>query len=86
MTNQTAISADKSLSENEKIGMGVGISLGIVMLIGCCYFCCLFRFRSKEIEKIERENIERLPSQRRQPRGADHLEIRTPRARGESKV
>ena len=86
MTNQTAISADKSLSENDKIGMGVGISLGIVMLIGCCYFCCLFRFRSKEIEKIERENIERLPSQRRQPRGADHLEIRTPRARGESKV
>ncbi len=86
MTNQTAISADKSLSENEKIGMGVGISLGIVMLIGCCYFCCLFRFRSKEIEKIERENIERLPSQRRQPGGDSHLEIRTPRARGESKV
>ncbi len=86
MTNQTAISADKSLSENEKIGMGVGISLGIVMLIGCCYFCCLFRFRSKEIEKIERENIERLPSQRRQQGGDSHLEIRTPRARGESKV
>ena len=88
MTNQTAISADKSLSENDKIGMGVGISLGIVMLIGCCYFCCLFRFRSKETEKIEKENIERLPSQiqRRQPRGASHLEIRTPRARGESKV
>jgi hypothetical protein len=86
MTNQTAISADKSLSENDKIGMGVGISLGIVMLIGCCYFCCLFRFRSKEIEKIEKENIERLPSQRRQPGGDSHLEIRTPRARGESKV
>ena len=83
MTNQTAISADKSLSENDKIGIGVGIGLNIVMLIGCYYFFCIFRFRSKETE-----NIERLPSQiqRRQPRGGDHLEIRTPRARGESKV
>jgi len=86
MTNQTAISAEKNLSENDKIGMGVSISLAILLLIGVCYFGCVFRFRSKEIENIKRENVDRRPSliEHSKSRRPSKLEIRTPK--GESKV
>jgi hypothetical protein len=94
ITNVTAVNAvDKSLAPAEKIGMGVGISIAIIMLLGCCYYMCIIGRRPKEIEKLERRpsQVERRPSQveRRPSRRGSQLEIRaptTPRATGESKV
>jgi hypothetical protein len=65
-TTITATNADKSLGPAEKIGMGVGISLSIILLLGCCYFACVYSRRSKETEKIHRRpsQVERRPSRR----------------------
>jgi hypothetical protein len=83
-TNTTigATSADKSLSPTEKIGMGVGISIAILLLVGCCYFGCVYSRRPKETEKIDRlpSQVQRRPSQvqaeRRPSRRGSQLELR----------
>lgn len=93
ITNVTATSktVDKSLTEGDKIGMGIGIGLSIIIFIGCCYFGCIINRRpkkSKEIENIERRpsQIERRPSQR-SLRDTSKLEIRAPTTpRADSKV
>jgi uncharacterized protein YlxW (UPF0749 family) len=102
-TNITATSktVDKGLTEGDKIGVGIGISITILLSVGCCYFACVYNRRSKETEKIDRRpsQVQRRPSQvqaqvqaelqaERRPsrRGTSHLEIRTPRASAESKV
>ena len=93
ITNVTATSktVDKSLTEGDKIGMGIGIGLSIIIFIGCCYFGCIITRRpkkSKETENIERRpsQIERRPSQR-PSRSASKLEIRAPTTpRADSKV
>jgi len=69
--------------------MGVGISLAILLLVGCCYFGCVYSRRPKETEKIEniqRENVDRRPSliEHSKSRRPSKLEIRTPK--GDSKV
>ena len=89
ITNVTATSktVDKSLTEGDKIGMGIGIGLSIIILIGCCYFGCIINRRPKKSK--ETENIERRPSQieRRPSRSASKLEIRAPTTpRADSKV
>ena len=93
ITNVTATSktVDKSLTEGDKIGMGIGIGLSIIIFIGCCYFGCIITRRpkkSKETENIERRpsQIERRPSQR-SLRDTSKLEIRAPTTpRADSKV
>ena len=93
ITNVTATSktVDKSLTEGDKIGMGIGIGLSIIIFIGCCYFGCIITRRpkkSKETENIERRpsQIERRPSQR-PSRTSSKLEIRAPTTpRADSKV
>ena len=92
-TNVTATSktVDKGLTEEDKIGMGIGIGLSIIIFIGCCYFGCIITRRpkkSKETENIERRpsQIERRPSQR-SLRDTSKLEIRAPTTpRADSKV
>ena len=89
ITNVTATSktVDKSLTEGDKIGMGIGIGLSIIIFIGCCYFGCIITRRPKKSK--ETENIERRPSQieRRPSRSASKLEIRAPTTpRADSKV
>ena len=87
----TSKTVDKSLTEGDKIGMGIGIGLSIIILIGCCYFGCIINRRhkkSKETENIERRpsQIERRPSQR-PSRTSSKLEIRAPTTpRADSKV
>jgi hypothetical protein len=64
--------------------MGVGISLAIILLLGCCYYICVFGRRPKEVEKVERRpsQAERRPSRR-----GSQLELRAPTTpRAESKV
>ena len=88
-TNVTATSktVDKGLTEEDKIGMGIGISIAIIIFIGCCYFGCIITRRPKKSEEIFK--LERRPSQaeRRPSRSASKLEIRAPTTpRAESKV
>jgi hypothetical protein len=92
------MNSDKTLSPEEKIGMGIGISIAIVMLLGCCYYVCICGRRTKEPEKIERRpsqverrpsQVERRPSQveRRPSRRGSQVEIRQPMSpKAESKV
>ena len=87
-TNITAASktVDKGLTEGDKIGMGIGISLVILLLVGCCYFGCVYSRRPKETEKIDRRpsQVQRRPSQtqaqvqteRRPSRRGSQLELR----------
>jgi len=62
--------------------MGIGISIGIIMLLGCCYYVCVIVRRKRETEKLELENPTQVRSRR-----TSKLEIRAPTTpRAESKV
>ena len=86
-TNITAASKtlDKGLTEGDKIGVGIGISITILLLVGCCYFACVYNRRSKETEKIDRRPSQvptqaQVPTQtqteRRPSRRGSQLELR----------
>ena len=65
--------------------MGVGISLAIIMLVGCCYFMCVYSRRPKEREKIDRRPSQvqtqaqaqaQVQAERRPSRRGSQLELR----------
>ena len=61
--------------------MGIGISIGIIMLLGCCYYVCVIVRRKKEVEKLELEHPTKIN------RTISKLELRAPiTPRAESKV
>ena len=80
--NLSAVNQDKILTQTEIIGMSVGVSIAIVMLLGCCYYACVIARRKKEVEKLELEHPTQVRSRR-----SSKLEIRAPTTpRAESKV
>jgi hypothetical protein len=70
--NLSAVNQDKILSETETIGMGIGVSFGIIMLLGCCYYVCVIVRRKRETEKLELENPSKIN------RTISELQIRIP--------
>jgi len=79
--NLSAVNQDKILTQTETIGMGIGVSIGIIMLLGCCYYVCIIVRRKRETEKLELEHPTKIN------RTISKLEIRAPTTpRAESKV